>query len=132
MSTNDSTPAKTVGELLDDLFKQIRHPSGREFTYQEVSKGVGGELDPTYIAKFRKGKIPNPGRNAVMLLCRFFQVPPSYFFPELKSPAAEGDNDPLEAAVARRGQNSPAVQRKIDELIRALRKEVGNENDPTD
>ncbi|NJO81611.1 MAG: helix-turn-helix transcriptional regulator [Blastochloris sp.] len=71
---------KTTGELLDQLFTTHRHPTGREYTYQEVSKGVGGELDPTYIAKVRKGKIPNPGRQAIMLLCRFFHVPPSYFF----------------------------------------------------
>jgi transcriptional regulator with XRE-family HTH domain len=119
---NNKMSTKTVAELLDELFKMHLHPSGREYTYQEVAKGVGGELDPTYIAKLRKGKIPNPGRNAVMLLCRFFKVRPSYFFPELQpphDPYASQEEDSLSVAL-RLSRIQPHVKKKIEELLRAL------------
>ena len=124
---------KTVGELLDDLFKTHLHPNGREYTYQEVAKGVGGELDPTYIAKLRKGKIPNPGRNAIMLLCRFFKIQPSYFFPELQpphNPNATQKEDSLSIAL-RLSRIQPHVRKKIEELLRALEQseEEGGQSD---
>src|SRR5215208_5015745 len=122
MATGGTTPNKTVGALLDDLFKQIRHPSGREYTYQEVANGVGKALDPTYIAKLRKGKIPNPGRNAVMLLCSFFKVQPSYFFPELQPPH-DPDSPHEEEALSialRSSRIQPHIRKKIEELLRAL------------
>jgi transcriptional regulator with XRE-family HTH domain len=75
-----------TAKLINDLFKEHLKPNGQEYSYQEVSKGIqtlGGELDASYIGKIRKGVIKNPGRDALMLLCRFFQVPASYFFPEL-------------------------------------------------
>ena len=52
--------------------------------YQEVAKALNDELDPSYLAKIRKGVIKNPGRDALKLLCLFFHVPASYFFPELE------------------------------------------------
>lgn len=122
---------KTVGELLDELFKTRRHSSGREYTYQEVAKGVGGELDPTYIAKLRKGKIPNPGRNALMLLCRFFKIQPSYFFPELQppyNPDASQKEDSLNIAL-RLSRIQPHVRKKIEELLRALEQPEEGESD---
>lgn len=123
-------PTKSVGELLDDLFKTYTHPSGREYTYQEVSKALDGELDPTYIAKLRKGKIPNPGRNAVMLLCRFFKVQPNYFFPELQP--LHGPETPKEDSLsfALRSSNiEPHIKRKIEDLIRALERPDIQEGD---
>lgn len=77
--------AVSVAELVDNLFKVYHHPNGHEYSYQEISNALNGELDPSYIAKVRKGVIKNPGRDALKLLCQFFQVPASYFFPELET-----------------------------------------------
>lgn len=92
-----------VAELIDQLFKTYRHPSGREYTYAEVARELNDELDPTYIGKLRQGTIKNPGRNALLLLCMFFRVPASYFFPELET-ASEQDDAPrnLDAEITRK------------------------------
>jgi len=74
---------ETVAQLVDQLFRTHRRRDGREYTYQEVSEALNGELNPTYISKLRKGKIANPGRTTLLQLCIFFQVSPTYFFPEL-------------------------------------------------
>lgn len=74
----------SVAELVDNLFKVYRHPNGQEYSYQEVSSALDGALDPSYIAKVRKGVIKNPGRDALKSLCQFFRVPASYFFPDLE------------------------------------------------
>jgi transcriptional regulator with XRE-family HTH domain len=114
---------KSVGELVDDLFRTHRKGDGREYTYQEVSDGVDGKLDPGYIWKLRKGKIENPGRTALMLLCVFFRVPASYFFPELDDlvPGAEAD---AQIQCALRSTRLPAdVQNQLQELIKVLRRQ---------
>src|SRR6476659_939354 len=77
---------KRIADLVNDLFRTHRKPDGREYSSSEVSRALNGELDPTYMAKLRRGGIPNPGRNTLLLLCRFFGVAPTYFFPELQPP----------------------------------------------
>ncbi|HEU4327419.1 MAG TPA: helix-turn-helix domain-containing protein [Roseiflexaceae bacterium] len=77
---------KTTAELVEDLFRTYRHPSGREYSNQEVSTALNDAVDASYIAKIRRGIIKNPGRHGLLALCRFFKVPSSYFFPELQSP----------------------------------------------
>ena len=75
----------TTAELINRLFDQHRRPDGKEYTNHEISKATEGKLSPTYLAKLRSGEIPNPGRYRLMLLCKFFHVPASYFFPELEA-----------------------------------------------
>src|SRR6266496_3348201 len=75
--------APTTADLVDHLFKTHLKEDGREYSYQEVSKGTGGELEASYIAKVRRGVIKNPGRDALKYLCVFFKVPADYFFPDL-------------------------------------------------
>jgi len=74
---------RTTAELVNELFRTRRRPDGQEYTNSDVSRALSGELSPAYLSKMRKGRIPNPGRNALLLLSRFFRVPPAYFFPEL-------------------------------------------------
>ncbi|PLS80243.1 MAG: hypothetical protein CYG59_09045 [Chloroflexi bacterium] len=76
-------PETTVAELVDRLFKTHRRPDGREYTYHEVADALGGAIDSTSLSKLRSGAITNPGRRSLLLLCQFFHVPASYFFPEL-------------------------------------------------
>ncbi len=123
---------KSIAELVDDLFKTHRKGDGTEYTYQEVMNGVGGKLDTGYLWKLRKGKIENPGRNALMLLCVFFRVPASYFFPELDdlAPSSEADEQ-LQCAL--RSTRLPAdVQNQLQQLIKVLRQQHRTEMDPRD
>jgi transcriptional regulator with XRE-family HTH domain len=118
---------KSIAELVNDLFRTHRKPDGREYTSSDVSRALNGELDPTYIAKLRRGGIPNPGRNTLLLLCRFFGVAPSYFFPELdgpqpSDPISEAQEDPLRIGL-RTTNLDPDVQMKLEQLIRAMQKQ---------
>lgn len=88
MNTELSTEP-TVAELLNQLFQQRRHPSGREYTNAEVALGMRGKHDRSYVRKVRSGEIPNPGYQALLELCIFFRVPITYFFPQLDDLAVE-------------------------------------------
>jgi transcriptional regulator with XRE-family HTH domain len=116
-----------VSELVDQLFKRYRRPDGKEYTYQEVSTALGGEIDISTISKIRSGVISNPGRKALLLLCQFFQIPASYFFPELEM-FAPRDTTPtpeqqLEAAF--RSMGFPAdVQEHLVGVARAFKKQL--------
>ena len=101
-------PEANIGELVDQLFKTHLRPDGKEYSLQEVAAALNGEIDPTYIGKVRAGKVPNPGRNTLKLLCLFFEVPASYFFPELEPQVGAGE-DP-----ARTGE------RKLQVALRAF------------
>jgi transcriptional regulator with XRE-family HTH domain len=122
----------TMGELVDNLFRTKRKTNGREYTYKEVCVGVGGAIDPSYLSKLRNGQIDNPGRDTLLYLCRFFKVPPSYFFPELEPPDTETEyrEDPIRMAarLAARGSGvSVAVQQKLEELLKAMRGDTKEE-----
>src|SRR5512145_2941781 len=82
-----TTDGTKIALLINQLFEASRQPNGREFSNQEVAHALG--VHSSYIGKLRAGKVPNPGRDTLKQLCIFFQVPSSYFFPEL---------EPLEAS----------------------------------
>ncbi len=126
------TASTITAHLVDSLFKTHLKPDGQEYSYQEVSNALGRELDPSYLAKVRRGVIKNPGRDALMHLCLFFQVPASYFFPELEALAPEQQTPEQESMnslrVAFRSMNlSPDVQKYLEGIIAALR----NQDHPT-
>lgn len=73
----------TLAQLLDHLFKMRRHTSGREYSYREVAAATEGEVSYQSIYRIRTGANRNPTYNTIVALCLFFQVPPSYFFPQL-------------------------------------------------
>lgn len=112
----------TVAQLIDRLFRNNLRDDGREYTYEEISRALHGELEPSYISKLRNGKITNPGRNTLLILCTFFRVPASYFFPELDSPVPPDSTEELStiAVALRATQLSPAAQQKLIELIQTL------------
>lgn len=115
---------KSIAHMVDQLFQTHRHPSGREYTYQEVADGAQGGLEPSYISKLRKGKIPNPGRNTLLLLCKFFQVAASYFFPELEQAEdKERQSLPVDHVLAHRAAKlSPEAQRQLAAFLDVLQK----------
>lgn len=117
---------KTVAELIDELFKTHRRPDGREYTYLEVAEALKGRIDPGNISRLRTGKNKDPRRETLLALCQFFKVPGSYFFPELEPiPTTSPEEEELSAVT--RASTSEAIQRKVQELIAAIKKEVKNE-----
>lgn len=115
----------TVAELVEDLFQTHRRPDGREYTNREVSLALGGQVEPSHLSKLRNGKITNPGRETLLLLCRFFNTPPSYFFPELDMPQTSQEvgnpqGESLHVALRSAGL-SPQVREKLEALIQAIK-----------
>ena len=117
--------AGIMGELVDQLFRTHLKADGSEYSYMEVAHALGGAVDSTYIGKLRAGKVPNPGRNVLKLLCVFFRVSPLYFFPELDA-LALGETDSPEAreqhlhTALRAAGLSSAAQKHIYGLIMLL------------
>lgn len=112
-----------VAELIDQLFKTHVRPNGKEYTYLEVSQALGGELDPSLIGKLRSGKTKNPSRNTLKLICSFFNVPPSYFFPDLNQ-ITEQEATPeeqLDTALRSLGLE-PDMQAHLKAFVDAVRK----------
>ena|SRR5215208_8462465 len=119
--------AASIADLVNTLFQTHRRPDGQEYSNSEISRALGGEIAPSSLSKLRRGEIPNPGRDTLLLLCRFFKVPASYFFPELDLPPAAPDQ-PEPLSLALRSTNlDAAVQQKLEELITAMQLEKRKE-----
>ncbi|HEX6291979.1 MAG TPA: hypothetical protein VFZ66_22525 [Herpetosiphonaceae bacterium] len=78
-----SRPVPTIAQLVDRLFKENRHPSGREYSYREVALAMQGEVGYSSLQKIRTGENTNPTYRTLLALCIFFGKPPLYFFPDL-------------------------------------------------
>ena len=113
----------TVADLINNLFSSHLRPDGREYTNKEVCDSLGNAIETSHLSRLRKGKIANPGRDTLLALCRFFRVPPSYFFPELAENTNEESVDPeMMMQIALRSSGVlPDVQQKLAALIRSLR-----------
>ena len=122
-------PIPSFAILLDNLFKSQLNPrTGREFTYAEVERGLDGKLDESYIRKVRMGHIRNPGWEAVFLLCSFFKVEVSYFYPGLThEPLETPQVDPLITALQARGLTRQQ-QKIVENLIREFEQRTGAED----
>jgi len=114
---------KTVAELVEDLFQTHRKPNGREYSYVEIAETLNGTIDPSHLSKLRSGRIKNPSRETLLALCQFFKVPSSYFFPELDIEEKPPEEDIL--SLAARSNLSEEVQRKLKELIEAMKNSGG-------
>lgn len=112
----------TVAELIDQLFQTHRRPDGKEYSFHEVSAKLNGQLSPGYLAKLRNGTSGNPSRQSLLLLCQFFKVPASYFFPELDDLAEEEPSEDEKIAIVLRSSSlSEDVQNLIQGMIRVAR-----------
>ncbi len=112
---------KTIGSLLNDLFTMHRRPDGQEYSCSEVSRALDGKIDPSYLARMRKGKIENPTRHTLLLLCQFFEVAPNYFFPELELNTSQSGIS-LHSTL-QDSKLQPEVQEKLAALIEAMQKQ---------
>lgn len=125
---------KTVGEVLDDLFASHCKPDGRQYSHVEVARALGGQLEASYIGKIRAGKVENPTRQTILLLCQFFSsvgkpVSADCFFPEFtasEKPSRSGVNqDSFDEALRASGLSQKALQ-ALAEFLRIVN-ESGDE-----
>lgn len=113
--------APVVARLVDQLFRAYRRLDGREYTYREVAEASAGRLAPSHLGKLRNGKVANPSRETLLELCRFFHVPPNYFFPELEHEERTAAPSAAQLATTLRSMGLQAdVQESIELLVRAL------------
>ena len=74
-------------ERLDHLLRTI-YPSDRgPYTPAEVAEAINGEagervISGTYLWLLRTGQRDNPAMKHIIAIARFFNVPPTYFFPD--------------------------------------------------
>jgi len=64
-------------ELINFLFDNILHPDGRPYTTQEVTDHV--RISHATINQMRTGRSKNPTLPTLQEVCRFFDVPLSFF-----------------------------------------------------
>jgi transcriptional regulator with XRE-family HTH domain len=112
-------PIPTTAELIDQLFRTHRKPDGKEYSYVELSSALGGALEPSHIGKLRAGTIQNPKRDTLLLLCQFFRVSPTYFFPELPPEAEDPINNAI-ASVLQQLALPPQAKQALADFLRAL------------
>lgn len=78
MSRQQADQAAFIGEKVDYLFRQVRHPSGREYTVEEVGRALGKPA--AYVSRLRRGHVASPGAEVVGALGDFFGVDRMYWF----------------------------------------------------
>ncbi|MGW2476982.1 hypothetical protein [Streptomyces sp. NPDC001665] len=81
MTQSDGEPA--FSELLERLWQSKRHPTGRVFTYTEVSQGIldstGFSITASGLQQLRTGGTGDPRWGTVKGLASFFGVETDYF-----------------------------------------------------
>lgn len=80
----ESTVTMSLADKLDRLFRTCLSPRGKEYSYEEVSRGVsqqdGPQISAAYIWELRTGRADNPRKQHLEALATFFDVSPAYFF----------------------------------------------------
>lgn len=119
---------QSVAELVDALFKSNTKPDGREFSYNEIATTMreryGRPVDPSHIGKIRAGLVKNPSRETLLMLCQFFKVPASYFFPELETAASTDERVRMQLREALRAAGlSPQAQAHLEGMVELLRQQ---------
>lgn len=82
--TEPDPQVQRVADLINHLFDVRRHADGRPYTNREVGAALHRANPGAHIAKLRNGRIRNPTRETLLVVCRVFRVAPAYFFPELE------------------------------------------------
>lgn len=119
---------RSVADLVDALFKSNTRSDGREFSYNEIATTMrersGRPVDPSHIGKIRAGLVKNPSRETLLMLCQFFKVPASYFFPELETDAPDEERIRIQLREALRAAGlSPQAQAHLEGMVELLRRQ---------
>lgn len=125
----------SLADKLNHLFASMRPQTGREFSNEDVARGLadqsGVTISQSYIWQLRKGKKENPTLRHLKALADFFGVPAAYFFDDEVTDRIEEQLAALAAAQAkineedsqarlmamRAGELSPARRRQVMELL---------------
>lgn len=70
--------AAFVGEKVDYLFRHVLHPSGREYTVEEVAQAIG--TPTSYVLRLRRGHVANAESEVLGAVSDFFGVDHGYWF----------------------------------------------------
>jgi transcriptional regulator with XRE-family HTH domain len=118
-----------IAVLVNHLFRDYRHPDGREYTHKEVEEGItkaaGRKLiDASYLSKLRTGMLKKPSILAVEALCHFFPVDVSYFFPSVaalrRRQEQEMRQDMLPIALRASGADPVTLKTQLTAILRGL------------
>lgn len=82
MTKDDSLRDDHFAKRLNKLFKRRLREDGKPYSHQDVAEGTG--ISPSTISRLRSGKESNPTFQTIYQICRFFNVPVSYFDPEVR------------------------------------------------
>ena len=80
----DDPSIPDIAQLINALFTNHPHPDGREVTALEITLATNGKITQPHLHGLRNGRIKDPQRKTLLLLCQVFRVKPAYFFPELR------------------------------------------------
>jgi transcriptional regulator with XRE-family HTH domain len=136
---NSSEQNPKLAEIVDRLFRERRHPSGREYQLSEVAEAInekyshllgGTRISPAHISKIRSGDIRDPGRRVLLVLSAFFDVPVGTFFPELSQPSLEESED-SDVVRLRVSKLSPEAKFFLEGFIQNLQQQRP-EQDPSE
>lgn len=101
MGEGASGTPRSFAEKLEHLFTAVLDDRQKEFSHEDVAKGVrdrgGPSISATYIWQLRKGLRDNPTKNHIEALSIFFGVPPAYFFDDDISAQVDSELDLLSA-----------------------------------
>lgn len=136
---DETTPPsrKTLAEKLDFLFRTVRRPGQREYTYEEVATAISRDqqekISASYIWYLRTGQRDNPTIKHLGALAKFFGVPTAYFIDEptgerveteLALLAALRDAGVRDVALRAAGLSSESLE-TIGDMISRIRKLEG-------
>ncbi len=113
--------ARFIGAKVDHLFRTIRSPSGKPYTYEQVAAGTG--LNFSYLRKLRVGKVASPSRQVLERLTTFFGITPDYWFhADQTLPADVQERHHLSRILKKIEQAnfSPEQLRHLDAVITAM------------
>jgi len=135
-------PVGPFAERLDHLLRTA-HPQDRgPYTPAEVAEAINTEagehvVSGTYLWLLRTGQRDNPTMKHIIAIARFFEVPPTYFFPDdamqqgaapAEVVAALSDDNVREMALRATGLSSRSLK-AITDMINSARAVEGLADD---
>ncbi|MEU7529287.1 XRE family transcriptional regulator [Saccharothrix sp. NPDC042600] len=144
----EASKPSTLAEVIDNLFKTIKRPNGREHSMEEVAKwgaewlrerNQAKSFSKEYVRQLRSGLATNPTKSHLEALAAFFEVDPAIFFDSQRSRQIQADLELVAAirdagvhAVALRALSlTPAQRAQVLELMRSLQAERADESGET-
>jgi len=130
VTSDQDEVADGLARRLDNLFRSVRRPDGREYSHREVAEAITSSGEPishSYIGQLRAGDKDNPTIKHLRALARFFGVPVEYFTNDEIAADVDRELRTLTAlkelqikTVALRSTLLPEAERSLAELARIV------------